>query len=125
MLLVDANVILRFILNDHPEMSSRAKEILVDNETLILTQVVAEVIYVLDGVYASSRQKTASVLNKVFSLPKTLIENRSIVTLALDEYAKTKLDFVDTLLYAYHRITGLSVETFDKDLQRALYAGSS
>jgi len=120
MLLVDTNIVLRYILNDHEEMSLKAKDILWNNKVLLLTQVVAEVIYVLEGVYESTRKKTVEVLRKLFTLPTLLIENENIVTLALEKYAQTKLDFVDALLYAHHKITGLSVETFDKDLLRSL-----
>jgi predicted nucleic-acid-binding protein len=42
------------------------------------------------------------------------------LVIALDKYSQTKLDFVDTLLYAYNQVTGLPVETFDKDLLRSL-----
>jgi predicted nucleic-acid-binding protein len=48
------------------------------------------------------------------------LEHEDIITLALREYARVHLDFVDVLLYAYHKKTGLPVETFDKALQKKL-----
>jgi predicted nucleic acid-binding protein len=43
--------------------------------------------------------------------------------MALNEYAATKLDFVDVLLYAYNQKTGLPVETFDGGLRKKLASG--
>ncbi len=47
MLFVDANVVLRYILDDHPELSVRAADILEQYEVFLPTEVVCEVVYVL------------------------------------------------------------------------------
>ena len=57
MKLVDTNILLRYLLNDHPEMSAKAMTIMLDSEVLLLTQVVAEAVYVLGGVYKIGAQK--------------------------------------------------------------------
>ncbi|MDR2648190.1 MAG: PIN domain-containing protein, partial [Clostridiales bacterium] len=120
MKLVDTNILLRYLLNDHPEMSAKAKEIMLDDEVLLLAQVVAEAVYVLGGVYKIERPEIADALRTVFSLETVQLENSEIVLLTVDEYAKSKLDFVDLLLFAHHQITGLVVETFDKPLLKKL-----
>lgn len=122
MKLVDTNILLRYLLNDHPEMSARAKEIMTDGEVLLLVQVVAEAVYVLGGVYKIKRPEIADALRSVFLLETVHLETSDIVLLTVDEYAESTLDFVDLLLYAHHRITGLAVETFDKPLLRKLQA---
>jgi predicted nucleic-acid-binding protein len=120
MTLVDTNIILRYLMNDHPEMSAKARDILRNNPTLILTQVVAETVYVLGGVYKTPRPEISAALRSVFSLPNAELENGEIVSLAVDEYGTSKLDFVDLLLFAHHQITGLDVETFDRGLLKKL-----
>ena len=120
MRLVDTNIILRYLMNDHAEMSAKAKEILLNQPTMILTQVVAEAIYVLGGVYKAPRPEIAAALHKVFALPNARLENSEVVSLAVDEFGASKLDFVDLLLFAHHQITGQDVETFDKDLLKKL-----
>ena len=122
MLLVDTNIVLRYLLQDHLVLSPKAKEILANNDVLLLTQVVAETIYVLDSCYNFTRQRITDIILKLSSLDNICFENEEIVVLALNKYAQTKLDFVDTLLYAYNQVTGLPVETFDKDLLRNLSA---
>ncbi|GHV39231.1 hypothetical protein AGMMS49546_10920 [Spirochaetia bacterium] len=55
MFLVDANIVLRYLFTDNPQMSQKAKDILQNQEVLILTQVIAETIYVAEGVYNATR----------------------------------------------------------------------
>ena len=120
MKLIDANIILRYLLNDHPEMSSKAKEIIQSDSVLLLTEVVAEVIYVLGGIYKTPRPDIAGALRKVAAIPTVELENREILLQAIDEYGGSRLDFVDEILYAHNQALGYPVETFDKDLNRKL-----
>jgi len=55
MSIVDANIILRYVLDDHVELSPKAAEILEEQQTATLTlEVACEVIYVLQkGVHPS------------------------------------------------------------------------
>lgn len=124
MTLIDTNIILRYLLNDHPEMSGKSKEILQNDSVMILTQVVAEAVYVLGGVYHSGRAEIAAALHEVFSLENVQIENEEITILAVDEYARSNLDFVDLLLYAHHSVAGLDVKTFDKGLLRKIQSSA-
>jgi predicted nucleic-acid-binding protein len=53
--LANANIVLRYILNDHKDLSPKAKEI-IDNEVIeIPIEVLCEVVYVLSGVYRIGR----------------------------------------------------------------------
>ena len=49
-ILIDANVILRYLLNDVEEMSKKSAEI-INAGAFTLPEVIAEVIYVLKSVY--------------------------------------------------------------------------
>jgi len=53
---IDANIILRYVLNDHPDLSSRAKEIIDQHIVEVPIEVLCEVIYVLAGYYKTDRQ---------------------------------------------------------------------
>ncbi|GHV83121.1 hypothetical protein AGMMS50212_04610 [Spirochaetia bacterium] len=120
MCLIAANIILRYLFTDNPAMSQKAKDIIKNKEVLILTQVIAETIYVAEGVYNATRQEIVNSLFTIMSFDNVYLEHDNIVTMALNEYAMTKLDFVDVLLYAYNQQTGLQVETFDSDLRKKL-----
>jgi predicted nucleic-acid-binding protein len=125
MYLVDANILLRYLFIDNPEMSQKAKNILQHQEVLILTQVIAETIYVAEGVYNATRQEIVDALLDICAFDNVYLEHDAIVTMALTEYAATKLDFVDALLYAYNQETGLPVETFDGGLRKKLSSNKS
>ena len=59
--IIDANVILRYLLNDHPAMSEVAKETIVAGAQTT-AEVLAEVVYVLKGVYHADRPAIAETL---------------------------------------------------------------
>ena len=53
-------------------------------------------------------------------MDEVAIDNQEVITLALSLYSDTTLDFVDCILIACHRITGVEVISFDKKLNRNL-----
>ena len=120
MSLVDTNIILRYLLNDIPKQSEIARLELKSGNVKILTQVVAEVIYVLSKIYKINRKEISENLLKIFSLDGVIIENEEIGVFAITEYGNSKLDFVDELLYANSKIKGTMVKTFDISLQEKL-----
>lgn len=117
MLLIDANVILRYLLNDNPSMSQKAKEI-IHSGAYTKPEVLAEVVYVLDGVYSATREEIKSYILAI--LNDVHCEEHSSVAYALSVYASTRLDFVDCLLIGYHHVNGESIFSFDKKLNRHL-----
>ncbi len=62
MKLLDANMILRFLLNDNPEMSIKAKEIIENEIVSVTTEVIAEVVYVLNSFYKFERIEVAEAV---------------------------------------------------------------
>jgi predicted nucleic-acid-binding protein len=116
MVLIDTNIVLRYALDDHHELSPKAKEIMVNEDVFILTQVIAETIYVLKGVYKSTRQEIAETLRSICSMDNVSLEHEEIVISAINEFSNTNLDFVDVLLYSHQKLTKIPVATFDTGL---------
>lgn len=115
--LIDANVILRYLLGDHPKMSEEAKQVIQDG-AFTLPEVFAEVVYVLKGVYKVERSEIAATLMEF--LDEIAIDNQEAMCEALSLFADTALDFVDCILIARHRILGDNVMSFDKKLNKML-----
>ena len=111
MQMLDTNMVLRSLLNDNKEMADEAEKIIKDGSVLLTTEVVAEVVYVLKGVYSIDREQIASCLLEFLS--EVSISEEQVVRLGLEIYAEQNLDFVDCILYAYNRIKGNKVRTFD------------
>lgn len=117
MQLIDANVILRSILDDHPYMTQKAREV-IRSGAYTKPEIIAEVVYVLQKVYSMQRSQIKEILSRVLSVVQC--PDEKCVLSALDLYAQIALDFVDCLLVAYHSINGESVFTFDKKLNKYL-----
>ena len=115
---IDANVILRYLLDDDPLLAGKASAIIEKKQVHIPFEVIAEVVYVMQGVYSASRQDISSALIQLISLPNITTNNSSVLKEALLLYADKGLDFVDSLLCGYNRIEGVRVETFDKKLKK-------
>ncbi len=117
MKLIDANVILRYLLNDHEEMSTTAREA-IELGACTTVEVLAEVVYVLKGVYKAERSEIAEWLSAF--LDEIVMENKQAIYYALRVYGETSLDFVDCVLIGYNRILGREILSFDKKLNRLL-----
>jgi len=111
--LIDANVILRYLLNDIPEQAHIAKQTIIEG-AYSLPEVIAEVVYVLKGVYKVDRAEIAEALNSI--LQEITVENSEMVIEALQIFADKNLDFVDCILIAHHRLGKEKVVSFDKRL---------
>ena len=115
--LLDANAILRYLLDDDAEMAAHTRSAL-SYGAFLLPEVLAEVVYVLSGVYAVPRkelaEKTIPFLSEIQSAQHDVLQR------ALEHFGATTLDFVDCLLLAYHEICGDSVVSFDKKLNKHL-----
>lgn len=117
MQLIDANVILRYLLNDSELMSAQAKRAVADGAYTTF-EVMAEVVYVLKGVYQAERSEISEWLT--LFLDDIMLENKPVMLYALRTYGETSLDFVDCILIAYNRVLGRQVFSFDKKLNRCL-----
>lgn len=117
MKLVDANVILRYLLNDNQEMARRAKAV-IEEGAYTKPEIIAEVVYVLKGVYKATRTDIRDFIREMLNAVRCA--EGDAVAYAVDVYADTSLDFVDCLLIAYHVLGKEDVFTFDKNLAKRI-----
>lgn len=118
MVILDANIILRYLLNDNEQMADEAEKIIKENMALVTIEIIAEVVYVLKRVYSIERDIIKSSL---FDFLSEVQSNEiEVIKLGLTVYSEKNLDFVDCILYAYYKVKGYEVKTFDKKLQRLL-----
>lgn len=116
--LIDANVILRYLLNDHAEMSLTAKTLISSESVYTKPEIIAEVVYVLKSVYHIEK---TDIRTFIYSLLDDIsCDESKCILLAIDTYASISLDFVDCLLVAYHKIKHENIFSFDKKLNKYL-----
>ena len=108
------------MLSDNLDMATKVNEIITSNRVMVRYEVVAEVVYVLEGVYSLPRSKVKDSINTFLSVPNVETESKSVLLLALESYADKNIDFVDCLLYAFKALQGYDVFTFDKKLNKLL-----
>jgi predicted nucleic-acid-binding protein len=120
MLIVDTNIVLRYLLLDHAELSEKAAEIIENNQVFIPFEVVAETVYVLEKVYKIERAEICRSLEKLFEDDNIQTYDSDILYKALEIFSVKKIDFVDTLLCGYSLVRGDEVKTFDKRINKYL-----
>ncbi len=116
MSVVDANIILRYVLDDHPELSAKAAEILEQYAVTLPMEAACEVVYVLQKVYAVGREDIQQQLRQLLEENLVTMDRPAVFLKALECYSTTTFDFVDTLLWAYHAVEQQEIFTFDDKL---------
>ena len=117
MALVDANVILRYLLNDIADQAQMAREA-IEAGAAVEIEIIAEVVYVLQGVYEVPRREISRVLGDL--CPNLACSRLDILIEALEAYGSTSLDFVDCVLLATAKLGHADVLTFDRKLASAI-----
>lgn len=117
--MLDANAVLRFLLQDIEEQFQQVNAIIRKEKCYVTLEVMAEVSYVLEGLYQAERKDIIDNFRKLnFDV---VILNADVFLRSLEIFDKTpKLDFVDCLLYGYKMERNIDIITFDKKLKKRL-----
>jgi len=116
MLLVDANVILRYLLGDNVDMADKCRELIAMHKISVRYEVLAEVVYVLHKVYSLPRDRITESIRLFLSERNVEVESDEVMFFALKTYAEVSMDFVDCVLYSFKAVYGHDVFTFDRQL---------
>jgi len=120
MLYIDANIILRYILNDHAELSSKAKDLINENIVETPIEVICEVVYVLTQTYGIARKDIADTLLDFYENTNCILPHREAVIRGIKYFGEKNLDFVDCILAGYHEAENITIHTFDAKLEKLL-----
>lgn len=115
--LLDANAVLRYLLEDIQEQADEVAEAVTCGAE-VTVEVLAECVYVLSGVYEVPRSAIAESLGLL--LDEVACRRGNAAAAALGLYAGSSFDFVDCVLAAEHDISSKPVLTFDKKLRQLL-----
>ena len=130
--LLDANVLIRFLTRDHDEHYLKSIEIFRDIESgkieaMLMDFILAEVIYVLKRIYKLEKKDISSTLKKLLLYKHLYTENKLVTFEALEiyadkniDFADKNIDFADALLCAKKKLEGFEIVSFDKDIGRCL-----
>lgn len=121
MVFLDTNIVMRYLLDDHQELSTRARQI-IDSESdlTICDGVCAEIVYVLSKAYFVEREIITKTLSEFLDRKNIHVSNKKVIIKSLELFTTANLDYIDCLLCAYNHIENIKVETFDKKLKKLL-----
>ncbi len=117
---LDANIILRFLLKDHPKYFEAAFHLFSEAEKgkIILylhPLILAEVVLTLQGYYGYSKSEIAGILGSMIESEGLFLEDIEVARKAFKEYAKNNVDYIDAYLAACAVLKGPEViYTMDK-----------
>jgi predicted nucleic acid-binding protein len=117
MLAIDTNLIVRYVTNDHPRQSARARALIDGNDVFVATTVLLESEWVLRSVYDFSAAQVAKALRGFAGLPRVGVEDAALLAQALD-WMDAGIDFADALHLAKAGHCEAFI-TFDERLARA------
>ena len=120
---VDTNVLLRFLTNDVPTEARMAKEFFKSAKSGKLVAEISEPVFietlvVLRNYFKYPKNSVIKLMQSILALDWLVIENLSILTLALDLYSQFNLDFVDCLVLARSKTKQQKIFTFDTKLSK-------
>jgi predicted nucleic acid-binding protein len=121
--LVDTNLIVRYLVQDHEKHAKAAGKLFDacdrgDVVIVVLPAVLAECVFVLESFYEHARGHISSALGRLISSPGVEIGGATMHLDALERYRKTKVHFVDCLLAATAAAEDTPVATFDQDFRK-------
>ncbi|MFN0166986.1 MAG: PIN domain-containing protein [Bryobacteraceae bacterium] len=120
---LDTNLVVRFLTNDHPTMSRAAAALFEESATgktdlLLEATIVAEAVFVLTGFYKRPRAEVADALRDLITGCRLRVPNSAVVLDALARFKAYPVDFPDALVAAVAVSEGIPVVSFDRDFDK-------
>jgi predicted nucleic-acid-binding protein len=115
---LDANVILRFLTKDPPEMVERSARLMAkaargEVSLYISSLVLAEIIWVLKSFYQYSMTAIAHVIISLVSAPGIAVDHRELIVRTVELAREWNVDFADAYLALQAAARGETICTFD------------
>ncbi len=122
-IVVDANVVIRLLLNDHPRLSPLAKSIFLKAQKGVTKiyfdeVIVAEVIWTLSSFYKIKKIDLVDRLEKLISQSWAVNPKKNLILQALNLYNSFNLHYIDCWILMVSKSLNMPLRTFDKSLEK-------
>lgn len=111
--IIDETVILRYLLDDEA-LSPRAAKVIATRTARVYPEIITRVAVTLRDVYKVPRVEIATAMTKL--LDDVMVDEPTVVSLAVKLFGKTHMDFTDCLLAARTAIYNDDVVSFGKPI---------
>jgi len=120
--LIDTNVVLRYLLGDHPEFSPKTEAFMFDvsegvKKAEIPDVVIVECICVMEKYYEIPKTEIVEKLSGILNFSGVVNPDRSEILEALLKYENSNIDIVDCILAARSSPEKVVI-SFDKDMKK-------
>ena len=122
-LLLDTNVIVRFLTGDHLAHSPRSRSLFAraaaGDVTLVVTSLeLAETVWVLQSFYKLDRPAIAAAFKDLIESGGIEVQNKASLLSALRNFAQTDVNFVDAYHAAIAVAESIAIASFDRDFDQ-------
>ncbi len=121
--IVDTNVIIRFLTQDHKTLSRKADNLLrsAKPKSLFIPDIVfAEIIFVLMSIYGLSKDEVVDNMRLIINFDAFKL-NSSLLSMSLEIFNENNLSFIDSYILALSKLNKNStVYSFDEKLNKYL-----
>lgn len=117
---VDTNVLIRHLTGDPPQLAKRCTRFIANATGLFLADLIlAEVVYVLESVYATPRAQIAEAARTIISFDAITVGDQRVLTRTIEVYENDRLDFAEAYLVAVAEADGIDeIVSFDQSIDR-------
>ena len=122
---IDANVLVRYIVNDDLKQAEVVERLFRDSalageDLFVPIIVLCELVWVLDRVYGQTKPQIVEVLERLLGLDLLRFEQESVVRRSLIGFRAGKASFPDFVIGEISRQVGCrDTVSFDRDLRKA------
>lgn len=120
MKIIDANIVLRYLLKDDITLHKKALSVLENSDLFVPNEIVAEIVYVLEKVYSIPKKEIAAVLCLFFLRENLSFLDLQLILNSLQIYMQYNIDYADALLVSYKKTNSDEIFSFDKKLIKIL-----
>ncbi len=121
MYLLDANIVLRYLIGDGGELYDKSQKIISSLESgklqwILPNYIIMEILFVMTWYYWVKRSDIAADLRRILALNSIVNDDKMEILEALFIYESQNIDFADALLVATQRLQWIEVISFDKKI---------
>lgn len=123
---IDTNLLVRYLTQDDPEKAD-AVESLLDKAgsgevtILILSIVIAELVWVLESFYKMEPVAVSKLVESILNTPGLEVNEKAIILTICKTYREKKIDFIDAWITEFAKENGVdTIYSFDKKHFRGL-----
>ena len=121
---IDANIILRFLLDDSPDQAKQCRTLFArlqagEEEVYLPEVVLSDVVWTLKSFYHWSHERIARLAHDLLSLKGVQMTRHAMIRRALTIYVDHRIDYSDALIAAEMIHEGYTqIYSFDRDSSR-------